>query len=211
VALLKELSAATIAGDARAVSRLTAQALEEGLAPSVILEQALTPAMDQIGKGYESGTIFVPEMLVAARAMQAGMTVLRSRFAAGEIRAQGRIVIGTVQGDLHDIGKNLVSMMLEGAGYEVLDLGVDVSAEAFVEAASEGAHVIAMSALLTTTMTAMKTTIGALGEGGLRDRVKVIVGGAPITREFATSIGADGFAADAGAAVRCVRGLLGQA
>jgi 5-methyltetrahydrofolate--homocysteine methyltransferase len=152
--------------------------------------------------------MFVPEMLISARAMQAGLTLLKPHLVGGKAESAGKVAIGTVKGDLHDIGKNLVAMMLEGAGFEILDLGVDVPSQAFVDAAHEGVQIIGMSALLTTTMGNMGTTIDALKAAGLRDKVKVMIGGAPVTQEFANSIGADAFAADAPSAARIARQLL---
>ena len=164
--------------------------------------------MDEVGRRYEEGDFFVPEMLIAARAMQSGLHVLKPHLVQGDVGSAGKIVIGTVKGDLHDIGKNLVAMMLEGAGFEVIDLGTDVDPQRFVQSAKDGAQVIGLSALLTTTMSNMAVTIDALKQAGVRDQVKVIVGGAPVTAEFAKQIGADGFAPDASTAARVVRQLL---
>jgi len=161
-----------------------------------------------VGRRFEEGDFFVPEMLIAARAMQAGLNLLKPHLAEGGIKSAGRVAIGTIKGDLHDIGKNLVAMMLEGAGFEVNDLGVDVDPQAFVKAAQEGAQVIGMSALLTTTMSNMQNTIEALKTAGERVNVKVIIGGAPVTEAYARQIGADAFAPDASSAVRAVRQLL---
>ena len=195
-------------GDAKGVETGVNQALQEGLAPETILKEGLIAAMDQVGKLYEAGDFFVPEMLVAARAMQSGLRILKPRLVADGSKAGGRIVVGTVKGDLHDIGKNLVVMMLEGAGFEVKDLGVNVEPAAFVKAAQEGAQVIGMSALLTTTMNNMQTTLEALKTAGVRGQVKVIIGGAPVTEDFAKKVGADAFAPDASSAVRVVREML---
>ena len=195
-------------GNMQAVEEAVNQALEQGIAPDVILKEGLISAMDQVGKLFEDGEFFVPEMLVAARAMQAGLAILKPRLAAGGTKAVGRIAIGTVEGDLHDIGKNLVGMMLEGAGYEVVDLGINVAPAAFLKAAQDGAQAIGMSALLTTTMNKMATTIEVLAAGGVRDRIKVLVGGAPVTEEFAKKIKADAYAADAASAVRMLREIL---
>jgi len=170
--------------------------------------KALIAAMDEVGRRYEEGDFFVPEMLIAARAMQSGLHVLKPHLVQGDVGSAGKIVIGTVKGDLHDIGKNLVAMMLEGAGFEVIDLGTDVDPQRFVQSAKDGAQVIGLSALLTTTMSNMAVTIDALKQAGVRDQVKVIVGGAPVTAEFAKQIGADGFAPDASTAARVVRQLL---
>jgi 5-methyltetrahydrofolate--homocysteine methyltransferase len=200
---------AVIDGDAPAVQAAVQAALAGGEAADVILKQALIPAMEEVGKRYEEGEFFVPEMLISARAMQSGLALLKPKLMQSGVKAAGRVAIGTVKGDLHDIGKNLVAMMLEGAGYEVVDLGVDVEPQAFVKAVQEGAQVIGMSALLTTTMNNMQNTVQALKAAGIRESVKVVVGGAPVTDDYARSIGADGFAPDASSAVRVVRGLVG--
>lgn len=184
-------------------------ALENKIEPKIILDDALISAMDEVGTLFESGEFFVPEMLVAARAMKAGLEILKPILQDAKVETAGKVVIGTVKGDLHDIGKNLVAMMLEGAGFEIEDLGVDVSTEKFIEVlGSDEYKVLALSALLTTTMVNMESTITALETAGLRDKIKIVVGGAPVTQEFATSIGADGFAADAGSAVSVVKSLL---
>jgi 5-methyltetrahydrofolate--homocysteine methyltransferase len=195
-------------GNAQGVEASINQAIQEGLSPETILKQGLISAMDRVGKLYEEGEFFVPEMLIAARAMQAGMRILKPKLVAEGSKSNGRIAVGTVRGDLHDIGKNLVVMMFEGAGFEVKDLGVDVDPAAFVKAAQEGAQVLGMSALLTTTMSNMQTTVEALQTAGVRGQVKVIIGGAPVTEDYAKKIGVDGFAPDASSAVRVVRGML---
>jgi 5-methyltetrahydrofolate--homocysteine methyltransferase len=195
-------------GDAQGVEAGVNQALQEGLTPDTVLKEGLIAAMDQVGKLYEEGEFFVPEMLVAARAMQAGLRILKPRLVAEGSKSGGRIVMGTVKGDLHDIGKNLVVMMFEGAGFEVQDLGVNVEPAAFVKAVQEGAQVVGMSALLTTTMNNMQTTMEALNTAGVRSQVKVIIGGAPVTEDYARKIGADAFAPDASSAVRVVREML---
>lgn len=195
-------------GDAPAVEAGVNKALQEGIPAETILKEGLISAMDQVGKLYEAGDFFVPEMLVAARAMQSGLRILKPQLVAGGSKSGGIIAVGTVKGDLHDIGKNLVVMMLEGAGFEVKDLGVNVEPAAFLKAAQEGAQVLGMSALLTTTMNNMQTTIEALKTAGLRNQLKVIIGGAPVTDDFAKKIGADAFAPDASSAVRVVRDLL---
>ena len=195
-------------GDAPAVEAGVRAALEEGLAPETILKQGLISAMDEVGKLYEAGEYYVPEMLVAARAMQAGLRILKPKLVAEGSQSGGRIAVGTVKGDLHDIGKNLVVMMLEGAGFEVKDLGVNVDSADFVKAAQEGAQVLGMSALLTTTMNNMQITMEALKTAGVRGQVKVIIGGAPVTEDFARKIGADAFAPDASSAVRAIREIL---
>ena len=206
---LKEIYQNVIAGQAPAVEAGVNAALAENVAADVILKQALIAAMDEVGKRFEEGDFFVPEMLIAARAMQAGLAILKPQLVEGGIEAAGKVAIGTVQGDLHDIGKNLVAMMLEGAGFEVDDLGVDVDPQDFVKAVQSGAQVIGMSALLTTTMNNMQKTITALDEAGIRDQVKIIIGGAPVTDAFAEQIGADAFAPDASSATRKVRNLVG--
>ncbi len=207
---LKEIYENVINGQAPAVEAGVKAALAAGVAADVILNQALIAAMDEVGRRFEEGDFFVPEMLIAARAMQAGLNYLKPFLADTDVRSAGKVAIGTVKGDLHDIGKNLVAMMLEGAGFEVNDLGVDVSPEAFVKAAREGAQVVGMSALLTTTMSNMEKTIQALKDAGLRQDVKVIIGGAPVTQDYASRIGADGFAPDASSATRAIRQLLGH-
>lgn len=197
-----------IDGQAPAVEAGVTAALAQGMPASEILNQGLIRAMDEVGKRFEEGEFYVPEMLIAARAMQAGLRILKPHLMETGVQAAGRVAIGTVKGDLHDIGKNLVGMMLEGAGFEVHDLGVDVPAEKFIQAAREGVQVIGMSALLTTTMVSMESTINAMQEAGVRDRVKIIIGGAPVTDEYARRIGADAFAADASSAARAVRQLV---
>lgn len=197
-----------IDGQAPAVEAGVNAALAQGMPASDILNQGLIRAMDEVGKRFEEGEFYVPEMLIAARAMQAGLRILKPHLMETGIQAAGRVAIGTVKGDLHDIGKNLVGMMLEGAGFEVSDLGVDVPAEKFIQAAREGVQVIGMSALLTTTMVNMQSTINAMREAGVRDQVKIIIGGAPVTDEYARQIGADAFAADASSAARAVRQLV---
>jgi 5-methyltetrahydrofolate--homocysteine methyltransferase len=183
--------------------------LEAGTSPETILNQALIAAMDYVGEQFEAGEFFVPEMLIAARAMQAGMNLLKPYLVETGVQSAGKVAIGTVKGDLHDIGKNLVAMMLEGAGFEVVDLGTDVSPTKFLEAAMNGAQVIGMSALLTTTMGGMSDVIEAIEDGNLRGDVKIIIGGAPVTDAYAQQIGADAYAPDASSAVRRVRELLG--
>lgn len=201
----------TIAGDAPVVEELVKRALAEGVLASKIISQYLIPAMAEVGDRFERQEFYVPEMLIAARAMRRGLTVLRPLLVEGEFQPVGQVVAGTVKGDLHDIGKNLVCMMLEGAGFVITDMGVDVSPEKFVAAVREHEpSIVAMSALLTTTMPAMQATIGALIDAGLRAQVKVMVGGAPVTEAYAAQIGADGYAPDAGAAVRKAKQLLGM-
>ena len=205
---LEDIFENVIEGQAPAVEAGVKAALAEGVEADVILKQALIAAMDEVGKRFEEGDFFVPEMLIAARAMQSGLVLLKPHLVEGGIEAAGKVAIGTVQGDLHDIGKNLVAMMLEGAGFEVNDLGVDVGPESFVKAVQEGAQIVGMSALLTTTMNNMGATIKALEEAGLRDQVKVVIGGAPVTDTYAKQIGADAYAPDASSATRTVRQLL---
>jgi 5-methyltetrahydrofolate--homocysteine methyltransferase len=197
-------------GEADEVAELVQDALDAGMAPGEILNGALLPGMDEVGRDFKAGDLFVPEVLIAARAMQAGMNVLRPLLADSDIASAGKYVVGTVKGDLHDIGKNLVRMMLEGGGFECIDLGTDVEPSAFVDAVREHQpDLVGMSALLTTTMTQMKTTIEALEEAGLRDSVKIMIGGAPVTAAFAEQIGADAYAPDAASAVDVARELKG--
>jgi 5-methyltetrahydrofolate--homocysteine methyltransferase len=194
------------------VKRLTQEALGRKESAENILSQGLIKAMDQIGIKFKNCEIYIPEVLIAARAMHAGLGVLKPILAKSTASAAAKIVLGTVKGDLHDIGKNLVGMMLEGGGFEVVDIGIDASPEKFIEAAKEhGARVIGMSALLTTTMMQMKATIEKAKATGLSNRVKIMVGGAPVTAEFAKQIGADGYAPDAASAVGKVKELLGVA
>jgi corrinoid protein of di/trimethylamine methyltransferase len=206
---LGQIRASVIEGNAKAAEALVKQALDGGVQADVILNTALIPAMSEVGQKFEEGEYFVPEMLIAARAMQAGLKLLKPLLAASGAKPVGKVAIGTVKGDLHDIGKSLVGMMLEGAGFEIVDLGVDVAPEKFVEAVKNGVNVVAMSALLTTTMPNMQNTIKALQEAGLRERTQVMVGGAPVTEAYARQIGADGYAPDASSAVRKARELLG--
>jgi len=201
--MIEAIKQAVLDGDRGKVVELTASALERGTEPKEILDQALTPAMDIVGEEYERGDRYVPEMLISAEAMKGAMKQLRPLLADAGVEPRGRIVIGTVEGDLHDIGKDLVAMMLEGAGFEVINLGVEVSAAAFVQAVREhNADILALSALLTTTMTCMPEVVKALTEAGIRDQVKVIIGGAPVTQAYAEEIGADGYAADAAGAAK---------
>lgn len=203
---------AVLDGDAEAAQTGVKAALEAGVSPAEILNRACIPAMTEVGRLFEEGEKFVPEMLISARAMKAAVALLKPYLAQADVRSVGKAVLGTVAGDLHDIGKNLVAMMLEGTGFEVIDLGTDVSPQRFVEAVREHTpDILGMSALLTTTMPAMKNTIEALAEAGLRERVKVLVGGAPVTQEFADRIGADGYAPDASSAARRAKELIGAA
>jgi 5-methyltetrahydrofolate--homocysteine methyltransferase len=209
-ATLEQIAAKLYEGDNDAVAGLTRQALDEGLSPVEVLNGGLLTGMEQVGVDFRNDKLFVPEVLICARAMHAGMNILRPLLAQSDMAAFGKVVLGTVAGDLHDIGKNLVGMMLEGGGFEIIDLGTDVSPEDFVNAVKkEQPDIVGMSALLTTTTPSMKRTIEALEKAGLRDGVKVIVGGAPVTKAFAEQIGADGFAPDAGSAVELARALIG--
>ncbi len=199
-------------GNMKAVEEATKAALAESVAAAELLNEAMIPAMGEVGRLFEANEYYVPEMLIAARAMKAGLAIIRPVLVEEEVEPLGKVALGTVKGDLHDIGKNLVAIMVEGAGFEVVDLGVDVSAEAFVASARDkGVNVIGLSALLTTTMPSMKATIEALQEAGLRDNVKVIIGGAPVTQKYADEIGADGYARDAAGAATLVKRLVGVA
>ena len=195
-------------GEDEVVAELVQRALDQGMAPNEVLQGGLIVGMDEVGRDFKAGDLFVPEVLIAARAMHAGMGILRPLLAEGEATGAGRYLIGTVKGDLHDIGKNLVKMMIEGAGFEAIDLGTDVEPQAFVDAIREHQpQLVGMSALLTTTMVQMKATIEALEEAGLRESVKIMVGGAPVTATFAEEIGADAYAPDAASAVDVARNL----
>jgi 5-methyltetrahydrofolate--homocysteine methyltransferase len=213
-AMVKEIYENVIDGQAPEVKAKVEAALAAGVNASDILNDGMIAAMAEVGRRFEVGEFFVPEMLISARAMQAGMAVLKPRLLQAEVKSAGKVVIGTVKGDLHDIGKNLVAMMLEGAGFEIIDLGTDVSPEKFVEAAhaesGDGPVIVAMSALLTTTMPNMKTTVEALKTASVRESVKVMVGGAPVTDNYAQSIGADGYSADASRAVNTAKTLVGK-
>lgn len=199
---LSKLHDAIIRGDAKASREVTEQALAEGTDPLKLVNESMIPAMDEVGRKFESSEYFVPELLISARAMKAALELIRPLLVARGDKPVGRVAIGTVKGDLHDIGKNLVASLLEGGGFEVIDLGVNVSPEKFIASIKEKhANIIAMSALLTTTMPAMKTTIEALKQAGLRDQVKVLIGGAPITQRYAEEIGADGYSENAVGAV----------
>lgn len=207
--LMRQLSQAVIDGDPETAARLTQEALDRQARPQEIIDNGLMPGMDYVGVQFRKGDMFIPEVLLSAKAMQQGMDVLRPHLMGGSAPSQGSIVLGTVQGDLHDIGKNLVRMMLEAAGFQVIDLGVDVKAETFVEAIkTHRPHVLGLSALLTTTMRNMATVIDSLKEAGIRQAVKVMVGGAPVTADFARSTGADGYAPNAVAAVDLARSLV---
>ncbi len=209
MSLIQEIREAVIEGQAKVVVPKVEQALQEGIDANTILHDGLIDAMSEVGQLFEDGEFFVPEMLIAARAMSAALDVLKPLLVEQGVEPIGKVAIGTVKGDLHDIGKSLVAMMLEGAGFEIVNLGVDVSPEKFIEEVKKGAQIVAMSALLTTTMSNMKVTIDAIKAAGLRDQTVVMVGGAPVTAAYAEEIGADGYAPDASAAVRKAKELLG--
>ena len=202
-AVIEKIYQGVLNGEREVVVEAVREAIDAKVPAETILKEGMMRAMAETGRLFEEGEYFVPELLIAARAMQGGMDLLKPLLVASDIEPVGRIVIGTVKGDLHDIGKNLVSMMLEGAGFEVIDLGSDVDAEKFVEAVKTNqAHIVGMSALLTTTMTNMPVVIQALKNAGLRDGVKVMIGGAPVTKAYADQIGADGYAPDASQAAK---------
>ena len=206
--ILQEMASNLYGGEQEEVARLVQEALDQGMSAEEVLSNGLIAGMDQVGRDFKAGDLFVPEVLIAARAMSAGMDVLRPLLATSDVPSAGKCVVGTVKGDLHDIGKNLVKMMLEGAGFETVDLGTDVGPAGFVDAVREHQPtIVGMSALLTTTMVNMKTTIEALEEAGLREGLKIMVGGAPVTDAFAREIGADAYAPDAATAVDVARGL----
>ena len=199
---LKQLHDAVLNGDAKTAKAVTEQALAEKVDPLKLVQEYMVPAMAEVGRRFECNEYFVPELLLAARAMKGSLELIRPLLVASGAQPVGRVAIGTVKGDLHDIGKNLVAAMLEGGGYEVIDLGVNVTPEQFVAAVKEkNANIIAMSALLTTTMPSMRTTVDALKTAGVRNKVKILVGGAPITQRYAEEIGADGFTESAAGAV----------
>lgn len=207
--ILQQMASNLYNGDQETVAELVQQALDQGTAPGDILSGGLIAGMDEVGKDFKAGELFVPEVLIAARAMHAGMNILRPLLAESGVPSAGKFLIGTVKGDLHDIGKNLVKMMMEGAGFETIDLGTDVDAADFVAAVQEHQpNLVGMSALLTTTMVNMRSTLEALEEAGVRDSVKIMIGGAPVTNAFAQEIGADGYAPDAASAVDLARGLV---
>jgi corrinoid protein of di/trimethylamine methyltransferase len=209
---LKKLYDAIVAGDAKTSLAVTKEALAENVTPGELVANYMIPAMDEVGKRFECEDYFVPELLLSGRAMKAALEILRPLLAASGAQPAGRVVIGTVKGDLHDIGKNLVAAMLEGAGFEVTDLGTDVSPEKFVEAVStRKANIVCLSALLTVTMPAMRTTLDALRSAGVRDGVKVMIGGAPVTEQYAREIGADSYSENASNAVATARRLVGEA
>jgi len=210
MAELAKLYDAILAGDAKTAAAVTREALAENADAMELVTRYMIPAMDEVGRRFECEEYFVPELLLSARAMKRAMELIRPLLAARGAQPVGRVVIGTVKGDLHDIGKNLVASMLEGGGFEVIDLGADVAPEKFVEAVrARQADIVALSALLTVTMPAMRTTIEALKAAGVRDRVKVMVGGAPLTQRYADEIGADGYGENASVAVSLARRLVG--
>ena len=204
---LGKLYDAILAGDAKAAIAVTKEALAANADPLELVTRYMVPAMDEVGRRFECEEYFVPELLLSARAMKGSLELIQPQLTARGAEPAGRVAIGTVKGDLHDIGKNIVAAMLEGAGFEVLDLGVDVAPDRFVDAVQTGARVVCISALLTTTMPAMKTAIDALRAAGLRDRAAVLIGGAPVTQRFADEIGADGYGETAAAAVALARRL----
>ncbi len=211
MAILEDLRLSVIEGDMRRAQELVRMAVADGQPAAAILKDGLVSAMAEVGRLFERGESFVPEMLIAARAMKAALALLRPQLVAAHVRPAGTVVIGTVQGDIHDIGKNLVGMMLEGAGFEVVDLGTDVPTEKYVQAARERhPDLVACSALLTTTMPRMKDVVNGLREAGLRAETKVMIGGAPITDEYAREVGADLYAPDAASAAACARRLISE-
>jgi corrinoid protein of di/trimethylamine methyltransferase len=206
---LQKLYDAILTGNAKVSKEVTQQALAAGSDPQDLVQKYMIPAMDEVGRRYEANEYFVPELLISARAMKASLEFIRPLLAARGSEPAGRVVIGTVKGDLHDIGKNLVAAMLEGAGFEVIDLGVDVPPEKFIAALNDKkANIVAMSALLTTTMNSMKTTIEAFKAAGIRGNIKVMIGGAPVTEKYAEEIGADGYSTNANGAVALARKLV---
>ncbi len=205
-----EVQQYVIVGNAQGSEQWTRQALAEGMDPKVIVDEGLVPAMDVVGEKFRSEEYFMPDMLVSARAMKASMALLKPLIAEAGGSTKGTVIVGTVQGDLHDIGKNLVGMMLEGAGFDVIDLGTDVAPETFVNAIEEhDAKLLCLSALLTTTMPMTAETIVALNEAEIRPRIKIMIGGAPVTAAYAAKVGADGFAEDAATAVEAAKELIG--
>ena len=212
MAVSSELYEAILTGDARTAHAATQAAIDSGIGPMELITGSMVPAMNEVGRLYEAEEYFVPELLLAGRAMKSAMELLRPLIAAAGLKLSNRIIIGTVKGDLHDIGKNLVAAMLEGGGFDVLDIGADVSPEKFIEAAkSRNANIVCLSALLTVTMPAMRTTIEAFKQAGVREQVKIMVGGAPVTRQFAAEIGADGYSDNASTAVALARQLIAAA
>jgi 5-methyltetrahydrofolate--homocysteine methyltransferase len=210
--ILERISTAVIEGSLDEIEDLTDDALDEGLSAEEILNKGLMPGMDYVGVEFKAGNMFVPEVLRSARTMQTSMEILRPLLAETGVKTAGKVLLGTVKGDLHDIGKNLVGMMCEGAGFEVKDIGKDIAPEVFVKAVQDfEPDIVGMSALLTTTMRAMESTIKVLKEAGVRDKVKIMVGGAPVTQAFADQIGADGYASNAASAADLAKKLVGVA
>ena len=205
---LKNLYDCVLEGELGQAKSVVQAAIDTGLPASRILNESLIAPMSEVGRLFEEGEYFVPEMLVSAKTMQSALEVLKPHLVAGGVEAIGKVILGTVRGDQHDIGKNLVGMMMEGAGFEVVDLGVDVSPSKFIDAITDDTDIIGLSALLTTTMPAMGTTIKAITDAGLRDKVKIIIGGAPVTQAYADQIGADGFAKDASQAASLAKSFL---
>jgi len=211
MALDRNIYDAILNGNAKQAHDATEAALAAGAEPMALIQESMVPAMDEVGRQFECEEYFVPELLLAGRAMKRAMEMLKPLLSAAGQKMAVRIIIGTVKGDLHDIGKNIVASMLEGSGFEVIDLGTDVTPENFVKAVRESSpHILCMSALLTVTMPAMKTTIDALETAGVRKQVKVLIGGAPVTSQYAREIGADGYSDNASGAVSMVKELLGQ-
>ena len=209
MANLREIADFLKAGNAPKVKEMVQAAVDEGVDPVAILNESLIVGMGEIGVLFKNNEVYVPEVLIAARAMKAGMAIVRPLLVEKDVKPIGKVVVGTVKGDLHDIGKNLVGMMLEGAGFEVIDLGIDVSPEKFVDAIKDNqAEGVAMSALLTTTMPGMKDTVEAFQTAGLRDQVKIMIGGAPVTQNYSNEIGADGYAPDAASAAELAKDLI---
>lgn len=208
---LKQLYDAVLTGNAKTAKAVTEKAIAEKVDPQTLVTKYMIPAMDEVGRRFEANEYFVPELLISARAMKAALQLITPLLKASGAQPVARVAIGTVKGDLHDIGKNLVAAMLEGGGFEIIDLGVDVTPEKFIEAVQgKGAHIIALSALLTTTMPMMKVTIDKLQTSGVRPQVKVMIGGAPVTQKYAEEIGADGYADNASSAVTLARSLVAK-
>ena len=205
---INQIYQGVLEGDMGTVQENVQAAIDAGAPPADILQKGLIAAMGEVGRLFEEGEYFVPEMLIAARAMKAGLVILKPMLVDSGVEPVGKVAVGTVKGDLHDIGKNLVAMMLEGAGFEIMDLGTDVTPEQFVAAVKGGVDIVGLSALLTTTMPSMAATIQAIEAAGLRDQVKVMIGGAPVTSEYSAQIGADGYAPDASQAVTLAKSLI---
>jgi len=205
----RAIADAVMAGKAPAVKQMVTDALAEGVSAEALLNEGLVVGMTELGILFKNNEVYVPEVLIAARAMKAGTEILKPLLAAANVQAIGTVAVGTVKGDLHDIGKNLVAMMLEGTGFKVIDLGIDVSPEKFLDAAvNQGAQILGLSALLTTTMPSIKDTIEALNAAGMRDKVKVMIGGAPVTQSYADEVGADGYSSDAASAADLAKELI---